>query len=216
MKGFGVFILTLAILACAFPSHVLAQGANYVTFKPGIYSPQSSDLEDFDTGFNGELAFGHRYNRNFAVEMGVGYFKSEADYSAAGQVSGINYSFHEEDTIDAIPVTLSFKGIIPYDRWEFFGMGGIGVYFTDGEAEVNGTVDGRRVSASLSESDTVFGFHFGVGFHYNITPTWFVGAEGKYLWTNDAKLSGNVRGVPIETNFKMDGIIATAVLGFNF
>jgi hypothetical protein len=35
-----------------------ARGRFYMDFNPGVYSPQSSDLDSFDTGFNGEIAFG--------------------------------------------------------------------------------------------------------------------------------------------------------------
>jgi opacity protein-like surface antigen len=216
MKRFSVSVLMLAVLACVVPSYVLAQGANYITLKPGIYLPQSSDLEAFDTGFNGEIAFGHRFNPNFAAEMGIGYFNTEADFGAVGQVSGISYSLQEKDSFYAVPITLSLKGIVPVDRWEFFGMAGIGLYYVNGDADVSGTVGGTSAGISLGDSDTVFGFHLGLGFHYNIDPTWFIGAEGKYIWTDDAKLSGNLQGLPIAVNFDMDGIIATAVLGFKF
>ena len=50
----------------------------------------------------------------------------------------------------------------------------------------------------------------GAGIHYNITPRIFVGVEGKYLWTDKVKLED------LEVNFKMDGIIATAVFGIRF
>jgi hypothetical protein len=52
--------------------------------------------------------------------------------------------------------------------------------------------------------------------HYNITPRFFVGAETKYLWTNDAKLKGDILTVPVEVKFNLNGIIATAVLGLRF
>ncbi len=56
----------------------------------------------------------------------------------------------------------------------------------------------------------------GGGLHYNITPGIFVGVEGKYLWTDKAKLKDEAYGVPLEAKFKMDGLIATAVIGFRF
>jgi hypothetical protein len=56
----------------------------------------------------------------------------------------------------------------------------------------------------------------GGGLHCNIMPKIFVGVEGKYLWTDKAKLRDEVNGIPLEANFKMDGIIATAVIGMRF
>jgi opacity protein-like surface antigen len=212
MKRFSISVLTLAILVCLVPSSALAQGANYMTFKPGIYSPQSSDLDDFDTGFSGEIAFGHRFNPNVAAEMGVGYFRTDASFSSAGTDS----SSQSEASLDVLPITLSLKGSVPVDNWEFFGLVGIGAYWVWSELDVTRTVGGTSGSLSLSETDTFFGFHVGLGLHYHISPAWFIGVEGKYLWTGDAKLSGEVRGEPVELFFEMDGFITTAVLGFNF
>lgn len=59
--------------------------SNYVALKGGIYSPTSNNLKAFGTGFNGEIVFGHYFNRNFATELGVGYFQSSN--SASGAVS---------------------------------------------------------------------------------------------------------------------------------
>jgi hypothetical protein len=60
------------------------------------------------------------------------------------------------------------------------------------------------------------GGYLGAGIHYNITPRIFFGAEGKYLWTNKAKLEYEEFGVPLRVKFKMDGFIATAVIGIRF
>ena len=55
----------------------------------------------------------------------------------------------------------------------------------------------------------------GGGLNINITRNLFIGVEGKYLWTD--KVDGDeVFGIPSEAKFKMDGIIATAVIGFRF
>ena len=53
------------------------------------------------------------------------------------------------------------------------------------------------------------GGYLGGGIHYKIAPKIFVGIEGKYLWTEEAKFTSVV-------NFKLDGIISTAVIGFRF
>ena len=207
MKRFFFFICVLAILSFAVPSLVVAQ-SNYITLKPGIYSPQSNDLKHFDTGFNGEIAFGHQYNPNFAIEMGLGYFNTEATFRGAGQVTGISYAGEERDSLDVVPIILTFKGIIPVNNWEFFGLGGIGAYVVNTDVKLSGSVGPYTGRLSDSDTDTIFGVHLGLGLHYNITPSWFVGAEGKYLLTSKAKY-GNAE-------FKIDGILATAVLGFRF
>jgi outer membrane protein W len=77
-------------------------------------------------------------------------------------------------------------------------------------------VGNRAAGGTVKDTDTVFGAHVGMGLHYNITRTWFIGAEGKYLWTGEAKLRDDVAGIPVEADYKLDGILATAVLGYRF
>ena len=110
--------------------------------------------------------------------------------------------------IDVLPVTLSLKGILPVDRWEFYGIGGIGVYFLWGELKDTYTFGAGGGSTTVNETDTKFGAHLGLGVNYNITPKIFIGAEGKYIWTSETTIE--------DTAFRMDGIIGTAVLGFRF
>ena len=172
----------------------------YLTFKPGIYSPQSGDLEGSDTGFNGEIAFGFRFNPNIAAEFGIGYFNTEKEVTAVWAT----YAVQEKFDINVIPVTLTLKVILPYKRWELFGLAGGGVYIVS------------AYDYGESDTDAVLGGYLGGGLHYNITRRIFVGAEGKYLWTDKAKLRDEAYGIPLEAKFKMDGIIATAVMGIRF
>jgi len=213
VKFLKFIFMVVLVLTFSIPIQVLAQDLYYISAKPGIYSPK---LNDCDTGFNGEIAFGWRPNPNFAAEMGVGYFETEAKERFRGQLGGITFTGRITADIEVIPVTITLKGILPYKQWEFFGLGGIGAYIVSGDLKARGTVGGLSGAVDLEDSATIFGFHLGLGFHYNITPTIFVGAEGKYLWTSEAKLQDEVFGVPIEAKFKMDGILATAVIGLRF
>jgi opacity protein-like surface antigen len=214
MKRFYFFLLALTIVACTMPSYVIAADNNYITMKPGIYSPQLNSLKQFGTGFNGEISFGHRFNPNFAMEMGVGYFNTEATFRGSGQISGIR----ESDHFDVVPITLSAKLVQPAGKWEFFAMEGIGAYIVSADTKASGTINGWSGRASFKDTDVVFGFHLGLGFNYNITPKWFIGAEGKYLWARQARLRDDTPGVPLAMDAKprMDGILATAVMGFRF
>jgi hypothetical protein len=183
IKSFVRFVLVLTFLI---PINVFAEPPFYIALKPGVYSPQSSDLEGADTGFNGEIAFGYRFNPNIAAEIGTGYFTMG------------NFD------INVFPLTLTLKAILPYKRWEFFGLAGGGVYIVS------------AYDYGESDTDAVLGGYLGGGLHYNITPRVFVGWEGKYLWTDKAKLRSEAYGVPLEGKFRMDGIITTAVIGFRF
>jgi opacity protein-like surface antigen len=56
----------------------------------------------------------------------------------------------------------------------------------------------------------------GGGLHYYVTPRIFVGVEGKYLWTDKARLRGEVSGTALEGRFRLDGFIASGVIGVRF
>jgi hypothetical protein len=79
MRFLAVVVLIPTILI---PCHVSAQQF-YITAKPGIYSSQTSDLDGFDTSFNGELALGWQPIPNLAAEIGVGYLKGETEHFIA-------------------------------------------------------------------------------------------------------------------------------------
>jgi opacity protein-like surface antigen len=183
---------------------------NYVTFKGGIYSPESDDLEDFDTGFNVEIAFGHYFHRNLALELGVGYFETEATFSGFDPI--LFGSWREEDEITAIPLTLTAKGVLPLRNVDIFAAAGIGLYFVHGEADISTSAFG---SFSFDDDDTVFGFHLGLGGNFNITENIFLGIEGKYLWA-EAEFEESVFGVPIELDADLEGFTVTGNIGFRF
>jgi hypothetical protein len=216
MKSFpiGIKIIFMVVLVLTFliPMNVFARSPFYIAFKPGIYFPQSSDLDD--TGFNGEIAFGYRFNPNMAAEFGIGYFNTEAEKTLVGAT----YVDREEFDIDVFPVTFTFKAIVPYKKWEFFGLAGGGVYIVSGPYDVEDYdyhyhCDSYHCYYDYDydyDYDARWGGYLGAGIHYNITPKIFVGVEGKYLWTDKVKLED------IELKFNMDGIIATAVIGIRF
>ena len=185
------------------------ENPNYVTLKGGIYSPESDDLEDFDTGFNVEIAFGHYFHKNFALELGIAYFETEASFSGFNPILG-NWS--EKDEITAIPVTLTAKGIYPTEHVELFAGAGIGAYFVNGESDISTSAFG---SFSFDDNDTVFGFHLSLGGNFNITENIFLGIEGKYLWA-EAEFEESVFGVPIELDADLEGFIVTGNIGFRF
>jgi outer membrane protein W len=205
-------VLTL-ILICLFPFSSFGQDSlNYFAVKGGIYSP-TGDLDDFnfDTAFNGEIAYGRYLNPNLALEIGVGYFKSDASISGVDPIFGGSYT--EEDEIKVIPIILSGKGIYPSGNFELYGEIGIGIYLADFEGVVTHTVLG---TVRLDDDDTVFGVNLGVGVNYNITEKVFIGVEGKYILTTDAEFQGTALGVPFKVESDLNGFILTGNLGFRF
>jgi hypothetical protein len=227
-SSMGIKSIFMVVLALTFliPMNVFAKSPFYFDFKPGAYSPLSSDLDGFDTGFNGEIAFGYQFIPNIAAEFGIGYFNTQGERTFVGST----YLGQELD-INVFPVTLAFKAILPYKNWEFFGMGGGGVYVIYGVYDVADWDDdydhyNRHDNYDDDyddDDDAIWGGYLGAGIHYNITPRIFrikprifFGVEGKYLWTGKANLKFEEFGAPLRPKFRMDGIIATAVIGIKF
>jgi opacity protein-like surface antigen len=196
-----ILALAVVLLGIAPLTASAAIPGNYTALKLGGYFPQSDDLEDFDTGFNGEIAFGHYFTPNIAAELGIGYFKSETDtFFVFDPFIGLVTADAE---VTVIPVTLNVKLAYPVGGIELYGLAGVGVYIT--ELELSATALGLGISES--DDDTAFGFNLGLGANFNITPNVYLGAEVKYLWAEPSFFDVDV---------KIDGVQATANIGYRF
>ncbi|HEY3490055.1 MAG TPA: outer membrane beta-barrel protein [Candidatus Deferrimicrobiaceae bacterium] len=194
-----IVILSVACLS-VLVGPVSAEIPNYAAIRGGFYSPQSHDLDGFKTGFDGEAAIGHYFNRNLIGEVGVGYFKTDfngSDPFASGNVK-----------ISAIPVTVTVKAVLPLDSVELYGGAGMGAYFN--ELKYNAAIAGVG-SASGSASDTSFGFHLVAGGTADLSQTVFMGLEFRYLWD---KASFNLPGGTADA--KLDGFTTTVGIGCRF
>ena len=193
--------VSVVVLSMFFVFMFAFQGSaadNYFLLKGGMYSPQSNDLEDFDAGFNGEIAVGHYFNPNLALELGLGYAQTDASFIEYD----MGYIYQMDVDIHMVPLTLSVKGIYPVNQHELYGLFGLGAYFT--EAEVS------TLGFKFDGDDTTLGVHLGAGFNYNLSNAMFVGLEGKYFW---ADADFGVAGAP---DVDLDGFIVTLNLGFRF
>jgi opacity protein-like surface antigen len=188
-------VLAVALIGIA-PSVSLAENpSNYFVLKGGLYSPgQDFDVGaahfELDDGFVAELAVGHYIVPFFAAELGVGYFESKATPAVPAG----------ETKFKVVPVTLTGKVLFPFGPIEPYGEFGIGGYIT--KVDVSGTIPNFS-----SSTKGVFGLHAGGGVNFNITPSVFLGAEGRYIW---AKPSFGGQDI------KLDGFTVTADLGFRF
>jgi len=181
----------LASLAFALPSTAVAAGPppNYVLVKLGGYFPMASDVDNFDSGFNGEVAVGRYLAPGFAVEGGIGYFETK------GRMNGTAV----DRDVEVIPLTFSVRGTIPYGPWEAYGMAGIGVYFVD---DIRSSPGG-----SASDSAADLGLYLGLGGTYNLPNNVFFGLEGKYMWLSTSTFGSDTR---------LDGAVLTANVGYRF
>ncbi len=192
VRAIFVLIITLVFL---FPISATGQERrDYIIAKGGIYSP-TGGLDDlnFDTGFNGEVAWGHYFSPNIALEVGAGYLRS--------------------DDVKVVPLIATGKVIYPKGDWELFSQVGVGAYF----ARFKGTLTYPALGTiTINDDDTVFGLTLGFGVNYDITEEFFLGIEGKYLLTSDAELGGSAAGGSVKLEPDLNGYIVTAVFGFRF
>lgn len=200
MKKTNLLFLTLAAALIGTTSPASAeQPANYVALKAGVYSPSTSyNLETFNagnrdhldgkTGFAGEIAVGHYILPMLAVELGAGYFESKGSPAVAAG----------ETMLKVVPVIATGKVLLPIGPFEPYGLFGIGAYITD--LNVNSTTNSYQGSTEIT-----YGLHAGAGLNINFQEKMFAGVEGKYLWA-EPSFGGQ--------HIKLDGFIATAVIGF--
>ncbi len=180
---------------------------NYVVLKGGIFSPQG-DVKQLDTGFNGELAYGLRFSRFAALEIGSGYF--DLGHADRSLVARSNVSL--DGDMYAIPFTIALKAILPLGRFELYGLGGGGGYYV----HANGTVQTRFGRRSEGFDTVVAGGFLGAGITYNFTRAFFLGLEGKYLWTSNPDFEVHDHGQSVRTDFNIEGVQATVNVGYRF
>jgi opacity protein-like surface antigen len=200
----GGLLVLGAVLSLTSPVQAQNKNPNYLVLKGGIYSPQNEKLYNFDSGFNGELAFGRYLNQNLALELASGYFKTRATRSTSGEFASAEANLD----FNLVPLTGALRAIIPMGNFELYGMGGGGAYFlwTDSTVSTNN----RSASSSDKYNQTLAGGFLGAGATIKVSPTVFLGLEGKYLWTTNLTLDN------LETDINLNGIQATLNLGFLF
>jgi opacity protein-like surface antigen len=197
-----LFAFLIGIAPSAYPAEQESQKySNYTVIKGGIYSPSESfDLNNFNggstthldtkTGFDGEIAVGHYFLPIFGIELGAGYFESKGSPAAEPGSTRLK----------VVPVIASAKVFLPLGPIEPYGEAGIGAYFTKLEVSDN-------LGSFSGSSEVTYGVHMGVGLNINLTDTFFLGAEGRYIWAKP-----EFGGQPVNLN----GFTATIDLGFRY
>lgn len=168
----AVFVLVFAVCT---PSYA------YFGAKVGAFLPNDDDLDGFDTGYSIEAFYGYEFNPNFALEAGVGYFRtegSESDYD-----DYYNISIDMDGTISAIPLTLTAKGTYPLGQgFSLFAGAGVGAYFAQAEFDANAySPEFGHESISDDDSETAFGFHVVAGAEYKLANGMSALAEFKWF-----------------------------------
>lgn len=187
---------------------------NYLVLKGGIYSPSETfDISrigvdetfdaDTETGFSGEIAFGHYFIPSFALEIGIGYFQGK------GTVLSVDEVPHQVD-FDVIPIIAAAKVLVPVGPVAPYGEVGIGAYFTGFDVTDN---------ANTFNGSTTFGIHAGGGLNASLTENTFIGVEGRYVWADpsfgDQKINLNATDYALN-GFELNGFTTMLALGFCF
>ena len=196
IKNSFPFFLIFLVMFFVFSSLAAAQPNNYIVGKFGGYSPASNDLTGFDTDFNGELAFGHYFNRNFATEFGVGHLQTSGTVCL-----DINCFTLGTQNIDATYIDGTAKLVFPFPYYyppaynvssgDLYVGGGVGVYF---------------VHDNLLGDATTPGGHILGGADFNITREVFLGLEAKYIFLKPFD----------QPSTDMEGFIFSRNIGYRF
>jgi opacity protein-like surface antigen len=173
IRKYGILILVLGMVVAFAGVAGAAQPENYMAFRLGVATP-TGDLEDFDAGPYVEVAFGHYFNPNFALE---------------GSIGGTLFSSPNDYDYEVYPFQVNAKGILPLDNAQLYAMFGLGFYHTYYEF--------------VDNSNTLFGYDLGVGGLVKLSDTVSLGAELKYFAVEEADWGAEVEGTTFTANFQV-------------
>ena len=108
---------------------------------------------------------------------------------------------------------MTAKVVLPSNGVEIFGGVGFGLYMADFKSSMRGSSLG---SFTLKDDDTAFGAHFVAGANFNVSKRWYVGFEGKSIFTTDVRFEQTVSGTPVVAEGDMDGMLAAFLVGYRF
>ena len=158
MRQFRAVLCAMLLLSVTAPAQ--AELYQYLFLKAGAFLPES---KRFDTGSSFEAGYALRPLRYAAAEAAVGYLRAE---------EGAN-------TLSAIPVTMTVKGILPTPHLNIYAGGGVGTYY--------------KMLSGVSEippnaSEWSIGYHAVAGIEVPSGSSIFL-LEGKYLTVNQGKFN---------------------------
>jgi len=186
-------LLILVLLGCpalGYAQDSAQKDSNYLLLKTGV-SFLGDDLQDLglDWGFYSEFVYGHYFTPNWALEGGAGYCH-DGD-SEHGMRSGMH----------CLPIVLTAKGVLPLDKLELYAGAGGALYLTRLEHEVYG-------QELADDRESILGGHLVLGANFDVGSRFFIGLEGKYIFTQKGDFNG------IRAN--MNEFLALLNLGLRF
>lgn len=181
MKRFKGALPLLFLMTILTATQARADWETYVAVKGGGFFPNGrggsttsseNGFSNFSQGFNGEVAVGIRPESYAALELGGGYYSTDADIA---ETSGYTNRF----TASAVPVTLTAKGILPYGRLEAFAGAGIGYWSARLRYQQFNTGTGKP-SEERNVNAGALGYLVVAGADYRLTDRIDLGTEAKW------------------------------------
>ncbi|GAM10696.1 hypothetical protein OR1_02989 [Geobacter sp. OR-1] len=173
MKKRTVLALAL-IMATVAAGSASAADEPYVTARGGLFLPNGKDVgfKYFDTGYNFEVAAGYRPVPYAAIEAGTGFYSTSGSQANAGKST--------DRTAYGVPVTLSAKGILEFEKLMLSAGAGVGYYFgfinTD---HTNSITPGQNFSES--NHGAAVGYQVLFDADFKLSQHWTVGANFKWF-----------------------------------
>lgn len=197
------------------PTFSFAQETRPFSFnvKMGGYSP-NGDLNDtkdifgenYKDGPNLEISFQHKIIQYFGMEYSLGLLNTKLDEA---EKDSLTY-----DSDMTIPYFLATaQGFYQISRFEIYGGAGMGYYRVNVHLEVR---EPSGYQEDYDDDDNVLGMHILAGVKLNITKTFYLGFEGKNIWTQDAKITVEQDGLKHSEEFNVNGYALVGVIGFRF
>jgi outer membrane protein W len=190
-------------------SSAAAFDTGYFSVKGGLFLPNGNSgensLKNFNTGYNGEVAFGFRPESYAALEIGTGF------YSASGTVT--NADSKSSKTIYSVPVTATAKAILDLDKYELFAGAGLGYYF----AFIDNKVDfynGGLPSVQESSHGNALGYHLVLGGDYKVSERFRLGADFKWFVVKPELELTDSQNVKTRATWDLGGTVLN--LGFKY
>ena len=211
-KGFTALILIIAT-----PCAALAESGWYAqaTFGANLLDDQEIAYTDaagtasanasFDTGFIAGGAVGYRYDGGWRSEVEVQYRTSPLD---SVDIPGVG-SFDDGDYSSLMVGLNAYYDFAPSGTDRFSWFAGAGLAWLQ---EVD--IDFETTAGEQSYSADELGFQLLLGARYDLSDTWYLMSDLRYLSVNSIDMSGE--GVPGTVSADYDPVAINVGFGFSF
>ena len=195
----------------------LAADTSYLSVKGGMFLPNgkgggdSNGMKSFDTGFALDLAAGYRPAPYAALEVGTGF------YSASGKDTfavGVNNTRTVDRTAYGVPITLTAKGVLEFEKIVLSAGAGVGYYFGFISSDITNS-DPAISPTSESSHGGALGYQAVLDADFKVGEHWTIGAAFKWFSTRpELELTDPTTLTKTKTKWEMGG--STISLGAKY